>query len=67
MGALAYLVPATDKDSCVIICIELVLPMGWVESPKYFCTISETLTDVANTLVHKSLPVSAYGAISMIP
>ena len=41
--------------------------MGWVDSPNYFCAFSETLTDVANVLVHTSLPVPAYGAILAIP
>ena len=41
--------------------------MGWVDSPEYFCAISETLIDVANSLVHTLLPVPAYGAILEIP
>ena len=52
VGAFAYVVPAAAKEDCIIICINLVLQMGWVDSPKYFCAISETLTDVANSLVH---------------
>ena len=41
--------------------------MGWVDSPKFFCTFFETLTDVDNALVDSELPVPAYGAISKIP
>ena len=41
--------------------------MGWVDSPEYFCAISETLTHLANSLVHTLLPVPAYGAILVIP
>ena len=41
--------------------------MGWVDSLKYFCTISETLIDVANVLAHKLLPVPTYRAIAAIP
>ena len=41
--------------------------MGWVDSPKFFCAFSETLTDVANALVDVDLPVPAYGAISALP
>ena len=67
VGAFAYIVPAASKDNCVIICINIVLPMGWVNSPKYLCLLLETLTDVANDLVHTSLPVPAYGAILEIP
>ena len=38
-----------------------------MDSPKYFCALSETLTDVANALVQTSLPVPAHGAILEIP
>ena len=38
-----------------------------MDSPKYLCVFSETLTDVANALVHTSLLVPAYGAILAIP
>ena len=41
--------------------------MGWLDSPNYFCAFSETLTDVANALVHTSLPVPGYGTIYKIP
>ena len=41
--------------------------MEWVDSPKFFCTFSETLTGVANALVNTDLPVLSYGAISKIP
>ena len=67
MGAFVYVILAVSKDDCVIICIKIVLPMGWVDSPKYFYAISETLTDMVNALLHKSLPVPAYRAIAVIP
>ena len=41
--------------------------MVWVDSPKFFCELSETLTDVANALVDTDLPVLMYGAIYEIP
>ena len=41
--------------------------MGWVDPLKYFCAISETLIDVENVLVHKSVPVPTYRAIAAIP
>ena len=41
--------------------------MVWVESPKFFCAFSETLTDVAITLVDTELPVPSYGATYKIP
>ena len=67
VGAFAYVVPSVPEDDAILICIDLVLPMGWVDSPKFFCAFSETLTDVANALVDADLPVPAYGAISALP
>ena len=31
-----------------LIALPLVLPMGWTESPPAFCTVTETITDLAN-------------------
>ena len=31
-----------------LLCIDLVLPMGWVNSPDMFCAASNTVADVAN-------------------
>jgi hypothetical protein len=31
-----------------LVAFPLVLPMGWVSSPPYFCALSETATDIAN-------------------
>ena len=67
VGAFAYVVPSVPDDDVILICIDLVLPMGWVDSSKFFCVFSETLTDVANALVDADLPVTAYGAISALP
>ena len=41
--------------------------MGRMNPPKFFCAFSETLTDVANTLLHASLLVMGYVAITKIP
>ena len=67
MGVFAYLILSAPGDEGTIICIKLVLIMGWVNSPKFFCAFLETLMDVANTLVETDLPVPSYGAISDIP
>ena len=48
VGAFAYVIPSAPGEEGIFICIDLVLPMGWVDSPKFFCAFSETLTDVAN-------------------
>ena len=49
VGAFTYVVPLVPDYNVILICIDLVLPMGWVDLPKFFCGFSETLTDVANT------------------
>ena len=59
VGAFAYVVPLVPHDDVILICIDLVLPMGWVDSSKFFCAFSETLTDVANDLVYADPPVPA--------
>ena len=41
--------------------------MLWVDSPKFFYTFLETLTEAENSLVNKELPVPAYGGITKIP
>ena len=67
VGSFAYVIPSSPGGEGIIICSDLVLPMGWLDSPKFFCSFSETLTDVANALVNTDLPVPSYGAISEIP
>ena len=67
MSAFAYISPSVPDDDVIIICIDLVFPTGLVDSPKFFCAFSETLTNVANTLVDTDPPVPAYGYISALP
>ena len=40
VGAFDYVVPASSEDNGVIICINLVLPMGWVDPPNHFYALS---------------------------
>ena len=63
VDAFAYVIPSEQGEKGKMICIDLVLPMGWVDSPKFFCAFSETLTDVVNALVNTDLPVPSYGTI----
>ena len=36
-----------------LIAFPLALPMGWTESPPYFCAVTKTIADVANlSLIH---------------
>ena len=67
VGYFSYVIPLAPGDEGIFICIDLVLPMGWVDSPKFFCAFLETLIDVANDLVNSELPVPSYGKISEIP
>ena len=43
VGAFAYVVPSAPDDEGIFICIDLVLPMGWVDYPKFFCAFLEML------------------------
>ena len=36
VGAFAYVVPSVPEYDDILICIDLVLPMGWVDPPKVF-------------------------------
>ena len=38
--AFTYVVPLAAAYDCVIICIDLVIPTGWFDSPKHFCAFS---------------------------
>ena len=67
VGEFVYVIPSAPGDEFVIILIDLVLPMGWVDFPKFFCAFSETLTDVGNALVNTELPVLCYSVILVVP
>ena len=41
-----------------LVAFPLVLPMGWTESPPFFCSVTETIVDVANTLFAHWAPPS---------
>ena len=66
-GAFAYVFPLAQVYDGVFICIDMVLPMVWVELPKLFLSFSEILTDTVNALVNMDLTVPAYVAIAKIP
>ena len=48
VGTFSYVVPPIPSGPQLLLCIDLVLPMGWVNSPDLFCATSETVTDLAN-------------------
>ena len=48
IGAFTYVVPPLPGDTTILLCIDLVLPMVWVNFPDMFCAASETVSDMAN-------------------
>ena len=48
---LAVAVPTTSPDEDPLIAVPMVLPMGWMESPPTFCTVTETIADLANAKI----------------
>ena len=52
------MVPPLPSDTKIFLCTDLVLPMGWVNSPDMFCAASETVVDMANKYILD--PMSAF-------
>ena len=40
-----------------LVALPIVLPMGWTQSPPYFCALTETVADVANRRLATGTPV----------
>jgi hypothetical protein len=38
-----------------LVAFPLVLPMGWVASPPYFCALTETIADISNEALHRGV------------
>jgi hypothetical protein len=51
--SLACLLPK-DASEPQLVAIPLALPMGWVESPPYFCAVTETIADLANSRLSRT-------------
>ena len=47
-ATLGVVFPQHDDEE-LLVAFPLVLPMGWVGSPPFFCALTETATDLANT------------------
>ena len=64
---LAVILPkATDEEQ--LVAIPFVLPMGWVESPPFFCIATETAADLANARRHRpTAPAHRLEAIADTP
>ena len=50
LGAAFPVAPSEPLHMAIL----LVLPMGWTESPPYFCTTTETIVDLANLYSHST-------------
>ena len=54
----AYVVPPIPSDQEPLLCIDLVLSMGWVNSPDQFCAMSKTVTtDLADIVFRSNLKI----------
>ena len=57
---LAVAVPTTLPDEDPLIAVPMVLPMGWMESPPAFCTVTETIVDLANAKIAQGYILALY-------
>ena len=46
----------TGPDGKTLVAFPLVLLIGWVESPPYFCAVTETVADLAKTALREQTP-----------
>ena len=61
MGDFIYVVPPIPEDPEIYLCVYLVLPVVWVNSPLFFFAASETAADLANAyLENPQTPWSHY-------
>ena len=59
--------PTTEANMPITLVVPTSLQMGWIESPPYFCTASETGRDVAKKYVETkigSLPTHKFQALT---
>lgn len=52
---LGVILPSTTDDP--LVALPFALPMGWVESPPYFTTATETASDLLNDILHTQTPL----------
>ena len=67
---LGVILPGNDDDAhTTLVAFPLALPMGWVESPPYFTTLTETACDLTNRAMssHEQLPEHRLEAASCTP
>lgn len=56
---LGVIMPST-KGADPRIAFPLTLPMGWVQSPPWFCTATETAADLANSWIQHRVPATPH-------
>ena len=62
MGAFAYVMPYLPADKTTYVCVDLVIPMGWVNFPQFFCMAYEMAADLENlSIVDPSSSLTKYG------
>lgn len=67
---LGVLVPSlTDQTAPPLVAFPLVLPMGWVNSPPFFCSVTETIADLTNTKLtsNATLPHHRLESVAQTP
>ena len=56
---LAVIIPGTSPSTSLI-AVPLSLPMGWAQSPPYFCAYTETAADLINAALQESARKQVY-------
>ena len=51
----------------LLVAIPLVLPMGWKNSPPIFSTVTETITNIANSVIeHDDMPIPPHPLTKLV-
>ena len=61
----AYVLPSTHGSGDPVLVVPTSLQMGWIESPPYFCTASETARDIA--MQYAELPIGGLTSHPLLP
>ena len=65
MGSFAYVVPPLPLDETTYLCVDLVIPIGWVNPPPIFCAASDMAVYLENLYIAEpSSPFNNYGPTS---
>jgi hypothetical protein len=67
VAKLGVIVPAVSDDEPPLIAFPLTLPMGWKESPPWWCAISETIADLAQKRANENWNPPAHHLEHLLP